>query len=78
MYIVAGNYVSALISSNKMDGTLSILGLIVETATRKSSSTFRRDLYLFLIYISAEKVFSHGYVDIPSRLKSRTQQASWN
>ena len=36
-----------------MEHSKSILGLIFETTTRRSSSTFRRDLHLFFIYVSA-------------------------
>ena len=37
---------------------------MLDTATRRSLSTLRsHDLYLFFIYVSAEKVFSHRYVD---------------
>ncbi len=36
---------------------------MVDTATRKSSSTSRRDRYLFFMYVTAEKVCSHKYVD---------------
>ncbi len=36
---------------------------MVDTATRRSSSTSRRDRYLFFMYVTAEKNCSHKYVD---------------
>lgn len=39
-----------------MEQSKSILGLILEIATERSSSAFSWDMYLFLSYVSAAKV----------------------
>ena len=61
-----------------MEQSKSILSFILETATRRLFSTFSCALYLFFMYVRAEKVFSHKYASLVNQSGSVRWSASWD
>ena len=61
-----------------MEQSKSILGFILETATQRSFSTFSCALYLFFMFVRAEKAFSHKYASLVNQSGSVRWSASWN
>ena len=61
-----------------MEQSKSILGSILEKATQRSFSTSSCDLYLFFMYVRAEKVFSHKYASLVNQSGLVRWSASWD
>ena len=61
-----------------MEQSKSILCFILETATRRSFSTFSCALYLFFMSVRAEKVSSHKYDSLVNQSGSVRWSASWD
>ena len=61
-----------------MEQSKSILGFILETATLTLFSRFSFALYLFFMFVRAEKDFSHKYASLVNQSGSVRWSASWD